>query len=77
MSIWRTSGYNVGYWSADCEKWYQDRLTEIRNGKAKLYTASKWRVALRLKSSHTAEFVKGINKMADMLLQGDSHYWMP
>ena len=77
MSIWRNSGYNVGYWSADCEKWYQDRLTQIRNGKAMLYMALKWRADLRLKSSHTAEFVKGINKMVDMLLEGDSSYWMP
>jgi hypothetical protein len=68
-NTWSNSGYNVGYWSADCENWYQERLTEIRQGKAELHMASKWRQILKLKNSHTTQFVIGINTMADMLLQ--------
>ena len=54
---------------------YQDCLTEIKNRKAKLYTTTKLQELLRLKLSHTAQFVNSMNKMADMLLKKDFSYW--
>ncbi|KAF8870299.1 hypothetical protein BD779DRAFT_1409379, partial [Infundibulicybe gibba] len=32
MYTWKKSGYNVGYWSTDCENFYQRRLKEIQSG---------------------------------------------
>jgi hypothetical protein len=75
-STWRNCGLNVGYWSEDCEAFYQRRLEEIRNGTAQLLTASQWRDRLRYKASHTAEFRNMMDNMSDMLLRGDSQYWM-
>ncbi|KAJ6618822.1 hypothetical protein B0H10DRAFT_1794648, partial [Mycena sp. CBHHK59/15] len=36
-------GNNPGYWSYTCEKWYQERLSEIEAGKATPLTSSDWR----------------------------------
>jgi hypothetical protein len=66
---------NVGYWSADCEDWYQRRLAEIKAGTATLYSASEWRGRLKLKATHTGNFVAYTSNFADLLLQNDSGYW--
>ncbi|KAF8868722.1 hypothetical protein BD779DRAFT_1396287, partial [Infundibulicybe gibba] len=39
---WEKSGYNVGYWSIDCENFYQRRLEEIKSGQGPA-TATEWR----------------------------------
>lgn len=31
-NIWGQSGYNVGKWTEECEQWFLDRMTEIRQG---------------------------------------------
>lgn len=46
---WRKSGLNIGYWSADCERWFQNRLEAIRNNKADLKTAADWKMSLKLR----------------------------
>jgi hypothetical protein len=33
-SAWDNGGLNVGFWSPNCESWYQRRLQSIREGKA-------------------------------------------
>ncbi|KAJ8096166.1 hypothetical protein PM082_000074 [Marasmius tenuissimus] len=38
---------NVGYWSKDCEKWYQSRLAECRSGKAQLMSGPRWKSAMQ------------------------------
>ncbi|KIJ39403.1 hypothetical protein M422DRAFT_148352, partial [Sphaerobolus stellatus SS14] len=43
QNIWEGGGLNIGYWSNDCEVWYQNRLADIKAGKAKLKTAAEWR----------------------------------
>jgi hypothetical protein len=41
-SAWQSSGADFGYWSAMNESWFQTRLTEIRNGVAKLRSGKQW-----------------------------------
>ncbi|KAF8215124.1 hypothetical protein K438DRAFT_1561811 [Mycena galopus ATCC 62051] len=31
-TAFNTSGLNIGWWSPDCERWFQHRLTVIKNG---------------------------------------------
>ncbi|KAF9455238.1 hypothetical protein BDZ94DRAFT_1139040, partial [Collybia nuda] len=42
-SIWSGSGLNVGYWSEDCEKWYQNHLQKCISGTAELRDPGHWR----------------------------------
>lgn len=41
------SAYNVGYWSASCEAWFQERLSQIRVGRAQPKSAVEWKAYLR------------------------------
>lgn len=41
---------NVGYWSSDSEVWYQNRLNDIKTGKAKLKSATQWRETLHFRA---------------------------
>ncbi|KAK7048795.1 hypothetical protein R3P38DRAFT_2505225, partial [Favolaschia claudopus] len=41
------SGLNVGWWSPDCEHWYQQRLAVIQSGTAKLHTQAEWKNIIR------------------------------
>ena len=36
QSVWELSGLNVGYWSPDCEIWFQAHLATIHQGTAGL-----------------------------------------
>ena len=36
QSVWELCGLNVGYWSSDCEIWFQSHLATIRQGTAQL-----------------------------------------
>src|ERR1700733_1551696 len=47
--IWQKSGLNFGYWTTDCEAWYQRRLQDIKNGSAKLYGSREWRDKMQTK----------------------------
>jgi hypothetical protein len=76
FNTWKQSGYNVGYWSKDCETWYQNRLQKIREGTAELHNASTWRGKLKEKAGHTATFVNATNELADMVLRGNTEYWI-
>ncbi|KAJ7137624.1 hypothetical protein C8R43DRAFT_1019908 [Mycena crocata] len=47
------SGLGIGWWSPDCEFWFQKRLRDIQAGKAELHTQTMWRRYLRLvKTAH-------------------------
>ncbi|KAJ7689236.1 hypothetical protein B0H14DRAFT_2249385, partial [Mycena olivaceomarginata] len=37
------SGLNIGWWSPDCERWFQKRRLEIENDRAELYTQNEWK----------------------------------
>ncbi|KAK0207455.1 hypothetical protein IW262DRAFT_1236102, partial [Armillaria fumosa] len=42
-SAWETSGLYIGFWSSDCEAWFQRRLDVIHSGKADLRTLAQWK----------------------------------
>ncbi|TFK62070.1 hypothetical protein BDN72DRAFT_748162, partial [Pluteus cervinus] len=42
QSAWDSSGLNAGYWTPDCEDWYQHRLTKIRANEGDLRSATHW-----------------------------------
>ena len=35
-------GLNPGYWTPECERWYQKRVTDINNGKGHPVRAADW-----------------------------------
>ena len=46
--MWNKGKQNAGFWTADNEKWYQDRLSSICRGTAQPLSTSRWRSALRM-----------------------------
>ncbi|KAJ6546580.1 hypothetical protein B0H10DRAFT_1768801, partial [Mycena sp. CBHHK59/15] len=40
---WYASGLSTGWWSPDCERWYQKRLGLIRNDQGVLMTQTEWK----------------------------------
>ena len=57
-NIWETSGFNVGYWSCQAERWFQGRLALIKSGKATLIRATHWRSLLRYDKARTDEIMR-------------------
>ncbi|KAG6819574.1 hypothetical protein H0H93_010595 [Arthromyces matolae] len=55
-STWASCGLNAGFWSMDCELWFQDRLRKCQNGTADLKTPKEWR--------HSLRFVQDVPRMA-------------
>ncbi|KIJ25964.1 hypothetical protein M422DRAFT_123787, partial [Sphaerobolus stellatus SS14] len=45
-NVWKNSGFDIGYWSSGCEKWFQDRKQRIRDGDVQIKTGEKWRSSL-------------------------------
>ncbi|KAK0458337.1 uncharacterized protein EV420DRAFT_1236530, partial [Desarmillaria tabescens] len=45
-AAWATSGLNVGFWTSDCESWYQKRLQENMSESAVLRSTNQWRHSL-------------------------------
>ncbi|KAJ7668605.1 hypothetical protein DFH06DRAFT_982938 [Mycena polygramma] len=45
--IFSSSGLNVGWWSPDCERWFQKRSREIQSQHAELFTHNEWKHKLR------------------------------
>lgn len=74
-SIWRLSGYNHGYWTADNEQWYQNRLHEIEAGSAPK-NSREWTAALKtIRPGPVTKIRMLINSACDRFLQGDFSYW--
>ncbi|KAJ6620877.1 hypothetical protein B0H10DRAFT_1791071, partial [Mycena sp. CBHHK59/15] len=44
---WYASGLSTGWWSPDCERWYQKRLGLIRNDQGVLVTQTEWKHKIR------------------------------
>ncbi|KAK0430306.1 hypothetical protein EV421DRAFT_1744215 [Armillaria borealis] len=44
---WDAAGVNMGFWSDENERWYQQRLQDILDGKAEPLGAEQWRNKLR------------------------------
>ncbi|KAF8573183.1 hypothetical protein K439DRAFT_1282344, partial [Ramaria rubella] len=43
QSMWNSGGLNVGYWSPDCETWFQSHLALICSNSAPLRSAAQWK----------------------------------
>lgn len=56
-SIWGGSGLYVGYWSEDCEKWYQSQVQKYISGTAPLKNPKEWR--------HTIRFNRDVPRMTE------------
>ncbi|KAF8166799.1 hypothetical protein K438DRAFT_1616543 [Mycena galopus ATCC 62051] len=42
-----SSGMNIGWWSPDCEHWFQQRLAQIKSGQALLNKQADWKRFIR------------------------------
>ncbi|TFK17794.1 hypothetical protein FA15DRAFT_710457 [Coprinopsis marcescibilis] len=42
------AGFNIGQWTDDCERWFNNHLAQIRNGRAKPKVSKAWRSELRM-----------------------------
>jgi len=62
-STWVKGSLFVGYWTPQCERWYQDRLQIIQAGKAQPLTRNEWKANLR-RSHHTRPFVEAVEVAA-------------
>ncbi|KAK0496917.1 hypothetical protein EDD18DRAFT_1058245, partial [Armillaria luteobubalina] len=46
-SAWETSSLYIGFWSSDCEAWFQWQVGDIHSGKAYLWTLTQWNHSLK------------------------------
>jgi hypothetical protein len=46
-SAWENLGFNVGYWSRDCETWYQKYLAAIRSSTANLKSQAQCKQSIQ------------------------------
>ncbi|TDL18568.1 hypothetical protein BD410DRAFT_728323, partial [Rickenella mellea] len=61
-SAWERSSLNVGYWSTDCEHWFQNRLEHIRNDTAELRGSTEWVNSLKHMNRKTSRFSKAYER---------------
>ncbi|GJF00027.1 hypothetical protein PsYK624_163040 [Phanerochaete sordida] len=66
--LWKRSGQDVGYWTAQNETWFQNRLTDIRAGKAKPLTAAAWKSTLKF-FKDTPHFERNLAHFSRQVLQ--------
>ena len=45
--MWRRGRRDLGFWTADDEQWYRDRIIEISTGAGQPLSATKWRARLK------------------------------
>lgn len=64
------SGLNVGYWSPDCEAWFQSRADEISNRTATVKNARQWAAVLKFEKPRTLKLVSNQEMIASSFLLG-------
>ncbi|KAJ8093416.1 hypothetical protein PM082_020273 [Marasmius tenuissimus] len=65
------SNLNLGFWSKDCEKWYQHRVRSCREpGGPDVLSASRWRDAMRY-NALVPKIVKENQLLARVFLEGE------
>ena len=57
QSIFLKSGLWPGYWSPQCEEWFQGRLCQIQEHTAQLKKSTKWPSALKYSHPKTKSVV--------------------
>ncbi|KAK7463599.1 hypothetical protein VKT23_005542 [Stygiomarasmius scandens] len=76
-SAWSVGNRNFGYWTPDCEKFYQDRLREIRLGKARPRSATEWHQTLERSALSVSAFHGSLDHAAMQLLDNQlDSYWV-
>ncbi|GJJ15450.1 hypothetical protein Clacol_009728 [Clathrus columnatus] len=73
QNVWARKGLSTGYWTAQCEEWYQFGLKTILEGKAHLRNSTDWANSLSFQKQQTSEMIQNHEKAATMLL--DSQYF--
>ncbi|TFK61816.1 hypothetical protein BDN72DRAFT_777823, partial [Pluteus cervinus] len=68
---WEKAGLNMGYWTPNCEVWFQMRYNSIRDGTAKLRTAEQWRDAIKMKRKSTQRVLEGNEILMKEFLEGE------
>lgn len=66
-NIWAQAGYNVGQWTQECEKWFENRMIEIQKGGQPL-DSHTWRSKLLL-TRRATKLVRGMNSAAAAFIQ--------
>jgi hypothetical protein len=72
-STWITGSYYVGYWTEQCERWYQDRLEAIKTGKARPLTRKEWRAVLH-RCHSTRPLVQVVEAASSNYFQGKYYH---
>ncbi|KAF7307603.1 hypothetical protein MIND_00555500 [Mycena indigotica] len=47
LAAFQSSGLSVGWWSPNCERWFQKRLMELQGGTGNLLSTPEWRSKIR------------------------------
>ena len=61
-------GLNVGYWSPDCEAWFQSRAQEILQQTATVKNAGAWAAALKYEKPRTLKLINNQDAIASRFL---------
>lgn len=69
QDVWYKSELNVGYWSERCEDWYQQRLLDIRAGKAVMMNSRDWKISIRGKGPQVTAFKEKFSLFAQDFTQ--------
>ena len=62
------SGLNVGFWSPDCELWFQSQAQEILQKTATIKSATAWTVALKYKKPRMLRLINNQEAIASKFL---------
>ena len=69
QSTFMTSGLNVGYWSPDCEAWFQSRARTISDGTATVKNARVWSQAMKFEKPRVLKLVQNQETITSHLLR--------
>lgn len=67
MAVIKGSFLDTGYWTPQCERWFQLRIQGFASGRVKPQTATKWSNELKRYKSLT-RVVKGTRRLAPEFL---------
>ncbi|KAG6836524.1 hypothetical protein H0H93_007133 [Arthromyces matolae] len=73
-SAWDSAGINLGFWSEDCERWFQGHLTKLKDGKFVLRSPAAWKSALRFNKDAIKVTLKNEKLAAEYLARRDLAY---
>ena len=62
------SGLNVGFWSPDCESWFQSRAQEILQKTATIKNARAWTAALKYEKPRMLKLISNQEVIASRFL---------